>query len=155
MATAASLMSDFDVYKTSTDAIVENFKKMYSNDPKQFFAQIMSVCNHFKRGLINVQNSMNATITTSYGFDDARQFSEGIDFINDSFSVLDDYVTFICTDFDDFKQTVLRVMPKDNLEYRCNIDFNLVEQLMSNLNKNVEAHEFSHGAVISFYDQTR
>ena len=137
---AANLMSDLDVYKTSTDAIMEKFKngELYRKEPKGYFARIISICDHFKTGIKNVNEAQNIIITSTNSYHSKGDYSKGIDFINDSFGLLDDYVDFICTDFEDFMQVVLGIVPKADLEYRCSVEFNLVEQLVLDLEKNNE-----------------
>lgn len=129
--------SDFDDFKTSTDAITSfHTGELFKEHPEQYFATVIRICTHFKNGINTVQNFMNQIITASNKFE--KDFSEGADFIDEHFNVLEDYVDFICSDFEAFKNAVVVIVPKENLEYRCKVDFNLVEQIITDLHKNVE-----------------
>lgn len=127
--------SDFDVYKTSTDAVLEKFKsgQLYAENPEQYFATILSVCNHFKQGIVNVENILNKVITDCHACN--SNYDKAVDAVYEVFDVLENFVDLICDDFGDFKDVVTSVIPKESLEHRCSIDFNLVEQRVSDLHK--------------------
>lgn len=129
--------SELNAYKTSTHALMEDFKsgKLYHENSDVYFAKIVTVCNHFKRGINNVEKALNSVIIASQGL--RNDPDAGTDFVYDVFEVLDDYVDYICGDFQDFKLTVTNIVVQELFAWRCSVDFNLVEQRVSNLDKDV------------------
>lgn len=140
MSVATKLKSEFDVYQTSTDALLKEFKngELYVEDPQQYFGMIVTICNYFKSCVNKFERNMNEIITEGHEFQEKKNYVGGLDYIAEGFDFLDDYVQHICADFQDFKNTITAIVPKENLEGRCEIEFNLVDHKIDDLDKYVE-----------------
>jgi hypothetical protein len=134
---ATALKSEFDVYKTTSEAVHQKIEKdqLFTGSRESIDSAILLVCNHFKTSISNVENSLNTIISTCNIIEDD---GAGMDFVYQSFDVLEDYVEFICDDFLDFKETVTSKVPVEKMPYKSNVTFNLIGHRVSDLSKMVE-----------------
>lgn len=132
--------NDMTAYRTTSSALLDKFYngELYQEQPEECFKMIIAITDHFKKGLVSLQNNINKIIKASYKVADSQTYGDALDFVSEMFESLEDDVEFICADFDNFQVYVLKNADKEMLERRCRIEFNLVQNLISDLDKTVE-----------------
>ena len=134
---------DLEAYKNSKKIINADVKSLNQNKDKATddgkSISVIKVCGHFESHLLNVNNALNeVTITCNAAAAKKEVPNDVIDMVYNYFDELEDYVEFICQDFQHFSETVKKLRPNQSaLSGQTGIRLNLVSTLFEYLEHNV------------------